>query len=72
MAQVIDERNTSEVVYKNTLESLINKLQEKKDLFTHFPDKYFQVLPEELGDEAQRKALKDIMQIVNTFLQDNI
>ena len=72
MAQVIDERNTTEVLYKNRLESLINQLEEKKDLFTHFPDKYFQVLPEELGDEAQRKALKDIMQIVNTFLQDNI
>ena len=72
MAQVIDERNTSELIYKNTLESLINKLKEKKDLFTHFPDKYFQVLPEEIGDEAQRKALKDIMQIVNTFFQDKI
>ena len=72
MAQVIDERNTSELVYKNTLESLINKLQDKKDSFAHFPDKYFQVLSEELVDEAQRKALKDIMQIVNTFFQDNI
>ena len=72
MAQVIDERNTTEVVYKNTLESLINKLQEKKDLFNHFPDKYFQVTEEEIYKEAQRKALKDIMQIVNTFFQDNI
>ena len=32
MAQVIDERNTTEVVYKNVLESLIYKLQEKKEL----------------------------------------
>ena len=72
MAQVIDERNTTEVVYKNVLESLIYKLQEKKDLFYHLPDKYFQLLPEEIGDEAQRKAVKDVMQIVNTFLQDNI
>ena len=72
MAQVIDERNTTEVVYKNVLESLIYKLQERKDSFAHLPDKYFQVLSEEIGDEAHRKAVKDIMQIVNTFLQDNI
>ena len=72
MAQVIDERNTSEVVYKNTLESLINKLQEKKDLFTHFPDKYFQVTSAEIYAEAKRKAVKDVMQVINTFLQDNI
>ena len=72
MAQVIDERNTSEVVYKNILESLINKLQEKKDLFTHLPDKYFQVTEEEIYKKAKRKAVKDVMQIVNTFFQDNI
>ena len=72
MAQVIDERNTSEVVYKNTLESLIYKLQEKKDLFYHLPDKYFQVTEEEIHKEAKRKAVKDVMQIVNTFFQDNI
>lgn len=72
MAQVIGERNTTEVIYKKVLESLINKLQEKKDSFAHLPDKYFQLLPEEIGDEAQRKAVKDVMQIVNTFFQDNI
>ena len=72
MAQVIDERNTSELVYKNTLESLINKLQEKKDLFYHLPDKYFQVTEEEIYKEAKRKAVKDVMQVINTFLQDNI
>ena len=72
MAQVIDERNTSEVVYKNILESLINKLQEKKDLFYHLPDKYFQVTSAEIHAEAKRKAVKDVMQIVNTFFQDNI
>ncbi len=71
MAQVIGERNTTEVIYKKVLESLINRLQEKKDSFAHFPDKYFQLLSEEIGDEAQRKAVKDVMQIVNTFLQDN-
>ena len=48
MAQVIDERNTTEVVYKNVLESLIYKLQEKKDLFYHLPDKYFHVTEEEI------------------------
>lgn len=72
MAQVIDERNTTEVVYKNVLESLIYKLQEKKDLFYHLPDKYFQVTEEEIYKEAKRKAVKDVMQIINTFLQDNI
>ena len=72
MAQVIDERNTSEVVYKNVLESLIYKLQEKKDLFYHLPDKYFQVTEEEIYKEAKRKAVKDAMQVINTFLQDNI
>lgn len=72
MAQVIGERNTTEVIYKKVLESLINRLQEKKDSFAHLPDKYFQLLSEEIGDEAQRKAVKDVMQIVNTFFQDNI
>lgn len=72
MAQVIDERNTTEVVYKSILESLINKLQEKKDLFTHFPDRYFQVTSTEIHAEAKRKAVKDVMQVINTFFQDNI
>ncbi len=72
MAQVIGERNTTEVVYKNTFESLIYKLQEKKDLFYHLPDKYFQVTEEEIYKEAKRKAVKDAMQIINTFFQDNI
>ena len=54
MAQVIDERNTTEVVYKNVLESLIYKLQDKKDLFYHLPDKYFQVTEEEIYKEAKR------------------
>ena len=72
MAQVIDERNTTEVVYKNILESLICRLQEKKDLFIGTPDKFYHVPNENIIKEAKRKAVKDAMQIVNTFLQYNI